>query len=78
MVTGTVGAGSQVHPAAGSFGSHLAAVEELADVEDLADVEVLADVEDQTAVEHPTVVVVPSPVVALEGETGTPHIAVVD
>ena len=67
LVVESVVTGSQVHPAAGTMGSSLAAEEELApveefaaveecaavEVEDLADVEDVADVEDQTAVVVP-------------------------
>ena len=78
MVAGTVGAGSQVHPAAGTVGSHLAAVKEFADVEALAGVEECADVEKLADGKDQTSVLVPSPVAASEGETGTACIAGVD
>ena len=70
-------AGSQVHPAAGTMGSCLAAEEELADVEehavveDLADMEELADMWELADVEDQTAAVVPSPVEASDGAAGT-------
>ena len=72
VVAGTVvaGTGCQVHPAAGTAGNHLAAVEDLADVEELAAVEDLADVEKLAAVEELADVEEPTDV---EDQTAVEH-----
>ena len=81
LVVDSIVAGRQVHPAAGTMGSHLAAEEELAAVEDLAvgeelaAVEELANVWELADVEEQTALVVPSLVEASEGAAGTARTA---